>query len=60
MGSVFKVPFDMRKALSKILLKAFRISKGTLKTLPIFHFTEQRIEVFCCFIAYKTAEDRLK
>ena len=40
--------------------KAFRISKGTLKTLPIFHFTEQRIEVFCWFIAYKTAEDRLK
>lgn len=35
--------------------KAFRISKGTLETRHIFHFTEKRIEAHVClgFIAYK-------
>lgn len=38
-----------------IVEKAFRISKGTLETRPIFHFTERRIEahVCLCFVAYK-------
>lgn len=38
-----------------VVERAFRISKGTLETRPIFHFTEKRIEahVCLCFIAYK-------
>ena len=38
-----------------VVEKAFRISKGTLETRPIFHFTEKRIEahVCLCFVAYK-------
>lgn len=39
--------------------RAFRISKGTLETHPIFHFTERRIEahVCLCFIAYKVYKE---
>ena len=39
--------------------KAFRISKGTLETRPIFHFTEKRIEahVCLCFVAYKVYKE---
>ncbi len=39
--------------------RAFRISKGTLETRPIFHFTERRIEahVCLCFIAYKVYKE---
>lgn len=38
-----------------VVEKAFRISKGTIETRPIFHFTEKRIEahVCLCFVAYK-------
>ena len=38
-----------------VVERAFRISKGTIETRPIFHFTERRIEahVCLCFIAYK-------
>lgn len=38
-----------------VVEKAFRISKGTLETRPIFHFTERRIEahICLCFVAYK-------
>ncbi len=39
----------------RVVEKAFRISKGSLETRPIFHFTEKRIEahVCLCFVAYK-------
>ena len=42
-----------------IVERAFRISKGTLETRPIFHFTERRIEahVCLCFIAYKVYKE---
>ncbi len=35
--------------------RAFRITKGTLKMRPMFHFTPRRIEahVCICFVAYK-------
>lgn len=35
--------------------RAFRVSKGTIETRPIFHFTERRIEahVCLCFVAFK-------
>lgn len=38
-----------------VIERAFRITKGTLETRPIFHFTERRIEahVSICFVAYK-------
>ena len=38
-----------------VVERAFRISKSTLETRPIFHFTECRIEahVCLCFISYK-------
>lgn len=38
-----------------VVERAFRISKGTLETRPIFHFTERRIEahICICFMAYK-------
>lgn len=37
----------------------FRISKGTIETRPIFHFTERRIEahVCLCFVAYKVYKE---
>lgn len=39
--------------------RAFRISKGTLETRPVFHFTEKRIEahVCLCFVAYKVYKE---
>lgn len=39
--------------------RAFRISKGTIETRPIFHFTERRIEahVCLCFVAYKVYKE---
>lgn len=42
-----------------VVERAFRISKGTLETRPIFHFTEKRIEahVCLCFIAYKVYKE---
>lgn len=42
-----------------IVERALRISKGTLETRPIFHFTERRIEahVCLCFIAYKVYKE---
>jgi transposase len=42
-----------------VVERAFRISKGTLETRPIFHFTERRIEahVCLCFIAYKVYKE---
>lgn len=38
-----------------VVERAFRISKGTLETRPIFHFTERRIDahICICFMAYK-------
>ncbi len=38
-----------------VVERAFRISKGTIETRPIFHFTERRIEahVCLCFVAYE-------
>lgn len=38
-----------------VVERAFRVSKGTLETRPIFHFTERRIEahVCLCFVAFK-------
>lgn len=42
-----------------IVERAFRITKGTLETRPIFHFTEKRIEahVCLCFVAYKVYKE---
>lgn len=42
-----------------VVERAFRVSKGTLETRPIFHFTERRIEahVCLCFIAYKVYKE---
>lgn len=42
-----------------VVERAFRISKGTLETRPIFHFTEKRIEahVCLCFVAYKVYKE---
>ena len=42
-----------------VVERAFRITKGTLETRPIFHFTERRIEahVCLCFIAYKVYKE---
>jgi transposase len=39
--------------------KAFRVTKGTLKLRPMFHFTEKRIEahVCICFVAYKVYKE---
>lgn len=38
-----------------VVERAFRMSKGTIETRPIFHFTERRIEahVCICFVAFK-------
>lgn len=38
-----------------VVERAFRVSKGTLETRPMFHFTERRIEahVCICFVAFK-------
>ena len=46
-------------SLCKALHNAFRVTKGTLETRPIFHFTERRIEahVCLCFIAYKVYKE---
>ena len=42
-----------------VVERAFRVSKGTLETRPIFHFTERRIEahVCICFMAYKVYKE---
>ena len=42
-----------------VVERAFRISKGTIETRPIFHFTERRIEahVCLCFVAYKVYKE---
>lgn len=42
-----------------VVEKAFRISKGTLETRPIFHFTEKRIDahICLCFVAYKVYKE---
>lgn len=42
-----------------VVERAFRISKGTLETRPIFHFTERRIEahICICFMAYKVYKE---
>jgi transposase len=42
-----------------VVERAFRISKNTLETRPIFHFTERRIEahVCLCFVAYKVYKE---
>jgi transposase len=42
-----------------VVERAFCISKSTLETRPIFHFTERRIEahVCLCFVAYKVYKE---
>ena len=42
-----------------VVERAFRISKSTLETRPVFHFTEKRIEahVCLCFVAYKVYKE---
>ena len=42
-----------------VVERSFRISKGTLKMRPMFHFTERRIEahICICFIAYKVYKE---
>lgn len=42
-----------------VVERAFRISKGTIETRPIFHFSERRIEahVCLCFVAYKVYKE---
>lgn len=42
-----------------VVERAFRISKGTIETRPIFHFTERRIEahICLCFVAYKVYKE---
>ena len=38
-----------------VVERAFRVSKGTIETRPIFHFNERRIEahICLCFVAFK-------
>jgi transposase len=42
-----------------VVERAFRISKSTLETRPIFHFSERRIEahICICFVAYKVYKE---
>lgn len=42
-----------------VVERAFRVSKGTIETRPIFHFTEKRIEahVCLCFVAFKVYKE---
>lgn len=42
-----------------VVERAFRVSKGTIETRPVFHFTERRIEahVCLCFVAYKVYKE---
>ena len=42
-----------------VVERAFRISKGTIETRPIFHFTERRIEAHLClcFVTYKVYKE---
>jgi len=42
-----------------IVERVFRVSKGTIETRPIFHFTERRIEahVCLCFVAFKVYKE---
>lgn len=43
----------------RVVERAFRVSKGTIETRPIFHFTERRIEahVCLCFVAFKVYKE---
>ncbi len=43
----------------RVVERAFRISKGTIETRPIFHFTERRIEshLCLCFVTYKVYKE---
>ena len=59
-GYVTNTSFNSRSIIAQyhglwVVERAFRISKGTLETRPIFHFTERRIEAYICicFIVYK-------
>ncbi|MDR0657516.1 MAG: transposase [Mediterranea sp.] len=42
-----------------VVERAFRVSKGTLETRPVFHFTGRRIEahICICFMAYKVYKE---
>jgi Transposase len=42
-----------------VVERAFRVSKGTIETRPIFHFSERRIEahVCICFVAFKVYKE---
>jgi hypothetical protein len=42
-----------------VVERAFRVSKGTIETRPMFHFTERRIEahVCLCFVAFKVYKE---
>lgn len=63
-GYVTNTNFGPREVIAQyqglwVVERAFRISKGTLETRPIFHFTERRIEahICICFIAYKVYKE---
>lgn len=42
-----------------VVERAFRVSKSTIETRPMFHFTERRIEahVCLCFVAFKVYKE---
>src|SRR5690606_5334360 len=42
-----------------VIEKSFRVTKGTIETRPMFHFTERRIEahVCVCFVAFKVYKE---
>lgn len=42
-----------------VIERAFRVTKGTLETRPVFHFTERRIwaHVTICFVAFKVYKE---
>jgi transposase len=50
--------YDQYSALW-IIEKAFRVTKSTLETRPIFHFSPRRIEahICICFVAYKVYKE---
>lgn len=38
-----------------VVERAFRVSKGTIETRPVFHFNERRVEahICLCFVAFR-------
>jgi len=63
-GYITNTDLDARQVIEQycglwVVERAFRVSKGTLRMRPMFHFTERRIEahVCICFIAYKVYKE---